>query len=227
MLAGEQLVDDNGKQVCLFPLIAFSISQPWWGTFSHEGGQTYYANDLVAYDSNGNRITRAPCYAPVDIQLLWKDAKECVALWQSVEQVHFADNTLDYLGIIVYHDNDIENGTYSAVGTIKKQGEIFNRTGTGAFATGDHVHIETGKGRVNLSSDYLYHFRDNTSCKRIVPDNALFINDTKIISSQYDSGYNWKTFNGGVVPPSPTPSWSIKKGNFPWISILKKRREIF
>lgn len=202
MYAGQQLLDDNGKQVCLFPLIGFSISQPWWGTYSHEGGASYYATDFVALDLNGNVQTRAPCYAPVDIKLLWKDPVECVALWQSVEQVHFADNTLDYLGIIVYHDNDIQNGTYSNVGDVKRQGEIFNRSGTGGFASGDHVHLETGKGQVNLQSDYLYHFRDNTSCKRIVPDNALFVNDTRVTPYQ---GYNWKTFDGGIVPPTPTP----------------------
>lgn len=119
--------------------------------------------------------------------------------------MHFADDTLDYLGIIVYHDNDIVNGTYSNVGDIKRQGEIFNRSGTGGNVSGDHVHLETGKGQVNLQTDYLYHFRDNTGCKRIVPDNALFVNDTIVVPDQYSSGYNWKTYEGGVVPPGPGP----------------------
>lgn len=127
-------------------------------------------------------------------------------MWQSVEKVHFADDTLDYLGIIVYHDNDIQNGTYSAVGTIKRQGEIFNRSGTGGNVSGDHVHLETGKGEVNLN-DYLYHFLETTSCKRIKPDEALFINDTRIIPDawNYYQGYHFKTYEGGVVPPGPGP----------------------
>ena len=200
MYAGQQLQDDNGKQVCLFPLTGFSISQAWYESFSHDSSR-YYATDFVALDSNGNRQFRAPCYAPVDIKLLWKDPVECCALWQSVEQVHFADNTLDYLGIIVYHDNDISNGTYSNVGDIKRQGEIFNRTGTGGNVTGDHVHLETGKGEVNLSQ-YRYHFLDSTSCRRLVPDDALFVNDTLVTPK---AQYNWKTFEGGVVPPTPTP----------------------
>ena len=124
-----------------------------------------------------------------------------MALWQSVNPVHFADDTLDYLGIIVYHDNDITNGTYSNVGDIKRQGEIFNHTGTGGNVTGDHVHLETGKGQVNLSQ-YRYHFLDSTDCKRIVPDNALFVNDT--IVTPYPR-YSWKTYQGGVVPPGPGP----------------------
>lgn len=204
MLPNQQLNDPNGNQVCLFPLEAFSISQPWWGTYSHESGSRYYANDLVPYDTNGTRLFRAPCYAPVDLKLLWKEVPNCVALWQSVEKVHFADDTLDYLGIIVYHDNDIQNGTYSAVGTIKRQGEIFNRSGTGGNVSGDHVHLETGKGEVNLNN-YLYHFLDTTSCKRIKPDEALFINDTRIIPDgwNYYQGYHFKTYEGGVVPPTP------------------------
>lgn len=124
-------------------------------------------------------------------------------MWQSLNPVHFADGSLDYLGLIVYHDNDIQNGTYSSVGTIKRQGEIFNRSGTGGNVSGDHLHLETGKGQVNLQSDYLYHFRDNTSCKRIVPDRALFVNDTLVVPDQYSSGYNWLIYDGGVVPPQP------------------------
>ena len=123
---------------------------------------------------------------------MWKDTTECCALWQSINQVHFADGSIDYLGIIVYHDNDIANGTYSTVGTIIRQGQIFNRSGTGGNVTGDHMHLETGKGQVNLS-DYKYHFLDSTSCKRIVPDSALFVNDTFVTAKVQ---YNWITYQG-------------------------------
>lgn len=193
MLPNEQLIDNNRKEVALFPLEGFKISQPWWGTYSHEQTR-YYATDFLAYDSNGNRVYRANCYAPVKIKLLWLDGTNCCALWQSVEQVHFADGSIDYLGLIVYHDNDIENGTYYPIGTVKNQGEVFNKTGTGGNVTGDHVHLETGKGEVNLI-DYKFHFLDTTSCRRIKPDEALFINNTTIISSQHDSGYSWITYS--------------------------------
>ena len=45
MYAGQQLQDDNGKQVCLFPLTGFSISQAWYENFSHDSSR-YYATDL-------------------------------------------------------------------------------------------------------------------------------------------------------------------------------------
>ena len=52
------------------------------------------------------------------------------------------------------------------------------------------MHLECGKGQVNLN-EYKYHFLDTTACKRIVPDNALFVNDTIVTQRQ---NYNWKTF---------------------------------
>ena len=215
MLANETMTDENGYQVALFPLEGFSISQPWWGTFSHEGGATYYANDLVPYDSNGTRLFRAPCYAPVDIQLLWKDPSEAVALWQSLEPVHFADDTIDYLGIIVYHDNDLENGTYSSVGTIKRQGEIFNRSGTGAYATGDHVHFNTANGTYAG-----YHHVPPDNQGQLVNSEHIYdicyINDTVLVE---DYNYNWQEYHGGH-----TPTGSIKS-KFKWVLYANKIRE--
>ena len=131
-----------------------------------------------------------------------------------------SSGSIDYLGIIVYHDNDIANGTYSPVGTIKRQGEVFNHSGTGGNVTGDHVHLETGKGQVNLNQ-YRYHFYDTTDCKRIVPDKALFVNDT--IVTPYPR-YDWIEYDGGITPPTPpTPSVNIKS-KFPWVLYARKIR---
>ena len=203
-----------------FHLFGFSISQGWYETFSHDGGARYYATDFIPLNSQGVREFRAPCYAPVDIQLLWKDPVECCALWQSVNQVHFADGSIDYLGIIVYHDNDITNGTYSNVGDVVTQGQIFNHSGTGGNVTGDHVHLETGKGQVNLSQ-YRYHFYDTTDCKRIVPDKALFVNDT--IVTPYPR-YDWIEYDGGITPPTPPTPIVLKKSKFPWVLYARKLR---
>lgn len=150
---------------------------------------------------------------------MWTNSVECCALWQSVNPVLFADGTIDYLGIIVYHDNDIANGTYSPIGTVIQQGQIFNRTGTGGNVTGDHVHLETGKGQVNLNQ-YTYHFLDTTDCKRIVPDHALYVNDTYVTQM---TGYNWVEYQGGHPGPTPTPSF-FKKSKFPWVLYSRKLR---
>lgn len=213
MLPNQTMYDENNVQVALFPLEGFIISQAWYDNYSHDESR-YYATDFVAIDANGNRVLRAPCYAPCNIQLLWVDRAECCALWQSTIPVHFADGSIDFLGIIVYHDNDIEDGNYSSIGDIKSQGEIFNRTGTGGNVTGDHVHLETGKGEV-LLSNYKYHFLDNTRCRRIKPDEALFVNNTYVTPKER---YNWKIYEGG------TPADFFKKTKFPWHLFARKLR---
>lgn len=208
MRANQKMYDDNGFQVALFPLEELYISQGDTGTYSHDFSR-YFATDCLGY-INGNRVLRCPCYAPVDIELLWKDSTECCAMWKSVNKVHLSDGSISYIGIIIYHDNDIQNNTYYPIGTVKRMGEEFCKTGTGGKnVTGDHIHIEIGKGIPNLSQ-YKYHFLDNTDCKRIRIFNALYINDTTIIQNW--SGYDWKTFSGGH--PTPTPEERRYKFNF-------------
>lgn len=227
MRALETLYDDNGYQVALFPLEGFHISQNEYGTASHRGGELYWATDYLGWNSNGG-VHRDPCYAPVDIKLIWKNATECVAVWESLNPVHLANGDIDYLTITVYHDNDIENNTYYPIGTIKRQGEEFNKTGTGGHVLGtdpDHVHLETGKGRYTLSystsgersDNYKYHITDYTTCKRLHNYDALFINDTDPHTSP--NWYNWKTFQGGT----PTPT-DYKRYGFKWVLYANKIR---
>lgn len=134
MRAGQTLYDNNNKQVALFPLESFVISQSDMQTFSHNPS-VYWATDYLGYNYNGSRVYRCPCYAPVDIKCIWLNRTECVAVWESLEKVHLANGMIDYLTITVYHDNDIADGI-TQVGTIKRMGEIFNRTGTGGNVTG-------------------------------------------------------------------------------------------
>ena len=222
MRALETLYDSEGYQVALFPLPGFHISQRDDETFSHNPS-VYYATDYLGWGANG-RIYRCPCYAPVDIKLLWKNATECCAVWESLNKVHLSNGMIDYLTILVYHDNDIENNTYYPIGTVKRMGEIFNRTGTGGHVTGDHVHLETGYGRYATSSsgsygtaEYKYHITDWTRPKRLHNYNALFINDT----SPYQSpgAYRWTEFTGGT----PTPS-DYKRYGFKWVLYANKFR---
>lgn len=203
MRAGQRLNDNNGKQVALFPLEYVNVSQADYERTSHE--DWYYATDYLGWNSNG-RVYRCPCYAPVNIRCIYVDTSECLAVWESMFPVHLANGTIDYLGLIVYHDNDITNGLVS-VGNIKLQGEMFNKTGTGGNVSGDHVHLETGYGKYtnpNVSTpqgtaNYKYHFTDYTDVKRLHNYDALFINDTTIVNSPV--AYTWKTFNGGSVTP--------------------------
>ena len=224
MRAGQKMYDDDGYQVALFPLSGFHISQTDMETFSHNPS-LYYATDYLGWNSSG-RVYRDPCYAPVDIKCIWLDKPNCVAVWESLYKVHLANGMIDYLTITVYHDQDITIGLIT-VGTIKRQGEQFNRTGTGGHVTGDHMHLETGYGRYTLpyntsgshSANYKYHITDYTTCKRLHNYDALFINDT----SPYQSpgAYSWKTYQGGSpTPPQP----SSKKYGFKWVLYANKLR---
>lgn len=226
MRAGQTLRDSNGKQVALFPLESFVISQADWETYSHVPS-TYYATDYLAYNLSGQRIYRADCYAPVDLRLLWYDASYPVAVWESLEKVHLANNEIDYLTVLCYHDNDVANGVYS-VGDIKRQGERFNRTGTMNHGqiVGDHLHLETGKGRYNLSystgpntPEYKYHITDYTTVKRLHNYDALYINDTiPRTTTQYPYTYPWKTYEGGS-------SGGYSKYHFKWVLYANKLRK--
>lgn len=222
MRAGETMRDRNGKQVALFPLEGFHISQTDYGTASHGGGAVYWATDYLGWGANG-RILRCPCYAPVDIKLIYKDANECMCVWESIDRVHLADGRIDYLTLTCYHDNDIANNTYYAIGTIKRQGEEFFKTGDGGVATGDHIHLETGYGKYATPTstqpntpEYKYHITDYTTPKRLHNYNALFINNTNPIESP--TNYVWKTF----IQPIPV---FTRKSKFPFIYYSRKWRE--
>lgn len=214
MRAGEKLYDGEGRQVALFPLVSFIISQADTETYSHNPS-VYWATDYLGYNERGTRQLRAPCYAPVDIKLLWMDRSYPVAVWESLDVVHLPYG-IGYLTVLCYHDNDVANGLYS-IGDIKLQGEIFNRTGTMNHGSqvGDHLHLETGIGRYNFSystgpgtPEYKYHITNYTTVRRLHNYEALYINGTTPRhSSYYPTQYPWVTFEGG----SPIPPGEDKK----------------
>ena len=215
MRAGQKLYDNNAVQVALFPLEGFHISQRDDETFSHNPSR-YWATDYLGWNSSG-RVYRDPCYAPVDIKCVWLDRNECMAIWESLLPVHMVGDRIDYLTIIVYHDNDIANGI-TQTGTIKRQGEQFNRTGTGGQVTGDHVHLETGYGKFTSPANH-YHIEDSGGVHRLHNYDCLYINNT----SPYQSpgNYVWSEFQGGSPTP-PTPSG--KKYKFKWVLYANKFR---
>ena len=215
MRAGQTMYDNNGYQVALFPLEGFHISQRDDETFSHDPTR-YWATDYLGWNSSG-RVYRDPCYAPVEIKCVWLDRNECMAIWESRQKVHMVGNRIDYLTLIVYHDQDITNGLIT-VGTIKWQGEQFNRTGTGGQVTGDHVHLETGYGKFTSPANH-YHIQDSGGVHRLHNYDCLYINNTSPIQSP--GNYNWVEYQGGTPTP-PTPSG--KKYRFKWVLYANKLR---
>lgn len=218
MRAGQTLRDNNNYQVALFPMQSFVISQGDTETVSHDPSR-YWATDYLGYNLAGSRVYRCPCYAPVDIKCVWTNRTECCAIWESLQPVHMVGDRIDYLTMIVYHDNDIANGTIVA-GTIKRQGQEFNQTGTGGNVSGDHMHLETGYGKFTTPANH-FHIENSGGVHRLHNYDCLYINDTvPRHTSYYPTEYPWVTFTGG----SPYPIPNYRRYKFKWVLYANKIR---
>ena len=70
------------------------------------------------------------------------DANE---VWlESSDKVEYPDGTIDYMTVLFVHDNDVSN---LFIGKTINRGEIFYQEGTKGNATGNHCHIECGRGK--------------------------------------------------------------------------------
>lgn len=70
------------------------------------------------------------------------DANE---VWlESIEPVEYPDGTIDYMTLMLAHDNNVSN---LKVGQVIKQGQRFYEEGTKGNASGNHVHIECSRGK--------------------------------------------------------------------------------
>ncbi len=48
---------------------------------------------ICGVDTEGNRHTRYNAFAPVDIKCIFVNTTECMAVWESLEEVHLANRT--------------------------------------------------------------------------------------------------------------------------------------
>lgn len=129
------------------------------------------------------------CYAPFDCivkKIYTEDANE---VWiESKEPVLWADGTIDYMTLLLIHDNDISN---LYVGQELKQGEYFYDMGNKGLSSGVHLHLEVGRGKFTGSGWY----KDSETGKwrinnGVEPPTALMVtNDTLLGDSAV---YNWK-----------------------------------
>lgn len=213
MRAGQRLVALDLHEVCLFPFEYLYMSQDEGGDFSHLGT---YNIDLLGWGANG-RIYNCPFYAPVTLQCVdIFDASANNRVYQSVNTVHLADGTLDYLTIAFAHD---DNPLYN-IGDVIPQGQILGRTGQTGYVTGDHTHTCCGKGQYQGYTQRASGNWDLTN--RVHYWDACYVNDTVIVQGY---GHNWTTYSG---PIPPTPASGFKYGyKFNLFSrILKNNRKL-
>ena len=78
------------------------------------------------------------------------DANE---VWlESSEPVIYPDGTVDYMTMMFAHDNDVSN---LFVGKTINRGERFYEEGRKGNASGNHVHMECGRGKFTGSGWHL------------------------------------------------------------------------
>ena len=215
MQAGQRLVARDGYEVALFPLPYLRMSQDEGGDYSHQGT---YNIDLLGWSSSG-RVYNAPIYAPCTMKVVGYfnngEAGGHNVIFESVNKVHLANGSLDYLTIAFAH---AARPPYTTVGQVVSQGQICYYTGTYGYVTGDHTHTCAGQGHyVGYTTRKTGHM-DLTN--RIHYWDAVYVNDT-VISIGY--GHNWRTWEEPPTPP-PTPTGRSK---FPWYIYQRKRRELW
>lgn len=207
MLANQKMVASDGYEVALFPFPYLYMSQDEGGDFSHSNT---YNIDFLGWGANG-RIYKAPFYAPCTLKCvaIW-DAKSNSRVYESVNKVHLADGTLDYLTIWFAHDDY----PIHKVGDIINQGDILGHTGTTGNVTGDHTHSCCGKGIYQGFTKREGGNWDLTN--RMHYWEAVFVNDTVIVRGY---NHNWIIYQGGITP-TPTK----KEHKFPWVLYANKLR---
>lgn len=191
MKKNQTLTTSSGVEVILFPLDVFINTQAYSDNIlwlSHEGTK---ALDLCGTHS------QYPIYMPVTAKCLGKyDLNNGNGvLWESVDKVLFADGTIDYCHFVFWHDNNIND---FAIGSVWKQGQECQDTGVSGIGTGDHIHIEFGKGKAPdlkyplINTGHTTHFSNGrniptyslrNACR---PEDAMFINDTVIKNNQFN-----------------------------------------
>lgn len=209
MKAYETLKADDGLEVMLFPLEYMNISQGEGGSYSHAGSKNI---DFMGWNRYG-RVLQCPYYAPCSLKCVAiPDPNANARVWQSIDKVHLADGTIDYVTIMFAHDD-----APPTLNSVRTQGDLIGRTGTTGNVTGDHVHMNVSKGTYagmeQVPPKNVWQMKNSISIY-----NGCYVNDTVIVNGE---GYNWRTWTGGVTP-TPRP----KKSKFPWYIIYKKRRNI-
>ena len=176
----------------LYPSKNMRITQRY-NTGSHIDS---YAIDEAGQDSNISTL-----YAPftgIIKKIYLEDANE---VWlESIEPVEYPDGTIDYMTIMFAHSNDVSN---LFVGKKIKRKEPFYSEGTKGNATGNHCHIECGKGKFIGTGWYKNNGGSYSINNKKKPEECLWIDESiKVIDSKGLNFKRIKTQTTELKPPS-------------------------
>ncbi len=157
--------------------------------------QDSYAIDEAGSDSGIDYIN-AP-FTGVIKKIYTADANE---VWlESSEPVIYPDGTVDYMTILFAHDNDVSD---LFVGKVINRGERFYEEGTAGNASGNHVHIECGRGKFTGSG-----WHQNSAGYWSInngknPTECLWIDDSITVLNNY--GYTFKKIESETTTSNET-----------------------
>lgn len=187
----QKMTDDQGNQICLFPLTQLIVTQ-WNGP----GAYSHCCGHMVDYGTHG---VRTPVYAPCDMHLTYDPHSAGNTLFYCSDRQVLTPDGLHWVSIQLTHDNA---PPYKQT---VKQGELIYHSGNAGTAA-VHLHLDQSfikdarwinsgyRCQINLDCMYLNGTTD--------PNNVFFINDTAIID---DFGKDWQYFHGDTPVPPPVP----------------------
>lgn len=189
----------SATENAMFPMEYLNISQGVNNSYSHQGR---LAIDICGKDTG---IDAFP--APFTGTVKKTYGSDHVVWFESNEPVRFADGSIDYMTIMCMHDNDISD---LWVGKVIAQGQPFLAEGTAGNATGNHIHLECGRGRFSGSGWYENSYGKWCINNGINPWDALMLADSKVLflgkpTIIYNGyGYNWRYASAytHTTPPS-------------------------
>ncbi len=169
-----------------FPMEYLRVTQGEYGTYSHQGS---LAMDFGGKDTGSDKL-----YAPCDMVVKRARANANGELYlESIEQVQFADGTVDYARLLCIHDSVFN----VAEGDTIAQGQYFydeGGMGSGnANAYSTHVHIEGGKGK------WVSTTQSANSYGKYIIENQSSLHDLFVLGQDVivldNGGYNWVVEN--------------------------------
>ena len=198
MRANQQMVAQDGYEVCLFPCECMYLTQ---------GEHSDLALDFRPVNAQGVRITKMPVYASFTGTIVYTgNDHNCIL--QSNNKVH-TPSGLKYVRVLVAHQEYPPPSVTSEF----RQGQKYYETGDYGYSFGEHLHMEYAL--VDDKSERLWDYDGVGLYKASHMWDSLYVNDTFLANS---GGYDWKTWD------SPIPSPSKDKHKFPWVLYAKKFR---
>lgn len=137
----------------IYPCKVMRITQNYTGKTSHKphttGAPKDYPIDEGCKDA-GREYFYCPCDEMVIRRIYGVGTKGTNTLWlESSDKVDFADGTRDYLTVMVIHPEDGDMKKLSVGDSFRRKERIVREGKDGA--TGNHLHISAGKGKVEGS----------------------------------------------------------------------------